>query len=281
MRVIEVLDGVTGYWQLLSKVLSHGEKRSPRGRETLDVGPVTVVTHDTSAPLPLGCGRNVSKKIAAVEALQLIGGFSSPELTVAASRNFQQFREPDTGHFHGAYGVRIKRQLYEVVRKLHHDRDTRQAVVTLWDPWLDNQPGKRDYPCTVTLGFAIARDALDIYVTMRSQDCWLGTPYDWFQFSQAQRTVARALDVEPGRYYHTTWSTHIYVENVADAEFVIDQGPPPHDDREYQPQGFGREGSRSIVDAMGRAHAIGLTGRVTDPTGSERWYVDVVASLVG
>ena len=68
MRVIEVANGVSGYWQLLAKVLERGEKRVPRGLPTLDLGPTTVVMHDTDHPLPLQTGRNLSRKIAAVVA---------------------------------------------------------------------------------------------------------------------------------------------------------------------------------------------------------------------
>lgn len=279
MRVIEVHNGVSGYWQLLAKVLEHGQPRAPRGLKTLDLGPVTIVMYDVTQSLPLGVGRNLSKKIAAVEALQLVGAFSSPELTIAASENFKRFVEPN-GQFHGAYGRRIGNQLTQCVNKLRVDPDTRQAVISLWDPWLDNQPGKRDYPCTLTLAFALVNGALDLTVTMRSQDVFWGTPYDWWQFSQAQQTAARALEVDAGIYRHITLSTHIYEEFVDAARVVIDTTPPAPTDREWQPRGFGRDGD-AMSTAIGRAHHIGATGLPpSEPiTDSERWYLDVLGEL--
>jgi thymidylate synthase len=278
---IEIHNGVSGYWRVLDHVLRHGQERSPRGKKTLDAGHVTVVTHDTSAPLPLGVGRNLSVKIAAAEAVQLIGAFSHPELLVRAAKNFENFLELDTGRFHGAYGERINDQLCQVVGKLRRDPDTRQAVITLWEPWRDNLPDKRDYPCTVALTFAIVRGALELSVFMRSQDIWWGTPYDWFQFSQLQRATALTLDVPPGRYFHTTVSTHIYSEFIPDAEIVAKAIPPLSTDREYQPDVIGLPGL-TIDEIRGRAIHLGsYRGDLPYMTDSERWYQSVIASILG
>jgi thymidylate synthase len=276
--VIEVGDGVTGYWQLLAKVLEHSEKRVPRGLPTLDLGPTTVVMHDTDHPLPLQTGRNLSRKIAAVEALQLVGAFSDYDLTVGASANFANFAEPGTERFHGAYGRRIGEQLEAVVRKLTTDRDTRQAVISLWDPFLDNQPGKKDYPCTLAFGFEIQHNTLLMRTVMRSQDVMWGTPYDWAQFTALQRTVANLLDIECGWYTHTTWSTHIYEQFVPDAQRVIDTVPPRKEDREWQPLGFGFPGL-TPRDLRNRVQLIARGGVPTDVTKSEEWYVEQVAAI--
>lgn len=274
MRVIEIENGISGYKSLVDLVLHHGKKRNPRGIATFDAGPVTVIMRKTNHSLPLHTGRNVNRKIGAAEAVQLIGGFSFPNLLFWASPNFKRFVEPD-GRFWGAYGNRINGQLDHIITKLKLDVDTRQAVVTLWDPYRDNQSGKKDYPCTVMLHFAIIDAVLEMTVTMRSQDVWLGTPYDWFQFTQLQHTVARMLHVHPGTYRHITLSTHLYESNLKDmAHFGAAVDP---NEWEWQPEGIGRPGdSPSVV--RGRARAL-VDNRITDPTESERWYVDQFAEF--
>src|SRR5688572_11061235 len=125
-------------------VVRYGDVRSPRGLPTYDLGPTTVVMYRSATALPIGVCRNLSRQIAAAEAVQLVGARSMPDLIIAASKTFTQFQE-DTGVFHGAYGVRIGDQLIHAVNKIKSDRDTRQAGIILWDPWRDNQPGKKDY----------------------------------------------------------------------------------------------------------------------------------------
>lgn len=278
MQVIEISRGVPGYPALLSHVLRHGLPREPRGVPTLDAGPTTVVMHDVSQSLPLGTGRNLSRSVAAAEALQLIGGFSAPELLPPA---FDPYREPD-GTFWGAYGNRIGDQVLDQVEKLRRDPETRQSVLTLWSPTLDNQPGKRDYPCTVALMYWLDDDALCAMTVMRSQDVWLGTPYDWFQFTQLQQTLARQLDVPPGVYRHVTTSTHLYLRDVDAARKLVSEwyapGGPADEERAVQPSGLGRPGD-SFAEVQRRADRIrrygwGTWGLPPDITDSERWYAE-------
>lgn len=217
-----------GYVSLVEHVVRTGRQTAPRGQPTLEVNDVTFTVSDLSDTLPIGVGRDLNTVVAALEALQLIGEISTPSLLVAASSQFANYREDD-GQFWGAYGLRVGTQVSSVVDKLVSDAQTRQAVVTLWNPAMDNVPGKRDYPCTVALGFRLVDDRLDMSVLMRSNDVWLGVAYDVFVFTQLQWTLARWLEVEPGTYTHTAWSLHIYerdVPKVARLRRRTDEGPP-------------------------------------------------------
>lgn len=284
MHVIEIESGRSGYVDVVQYVVKHGRRRNARGLPTLDAGPTTIVIHDPRWALPIGCGRNLSVRLAAVEALQLIGGFSDPELTRWAAPRFAEFAESD-GHYHGAYGRRIGYQLPAELGKLRRDHDTRQAIITLWDPWLDNLPNRKDYPCTLALRLSLDNDdRLDLNVLMRSNDGWLGTPTDWFQFSQLQLTAARVLDVEPGKYQHTAWSLHIY---ESDLEKIDSLHRPITGEWTLQDKpvlGVGRPGD-SIDTVMRRARFLtqrnGLDSLVVSDspglTESEEWYRDRLA----
>lgn len=278
MRVFNLKSGVSGYSEFVKSVMLRGEERSPRGIATRDIGPATVVLWDVTESLPLGTGRNINRKIAAAEAIQLIGAFSEPELLFSASANFKKYAEPD-GTFYGAYGSRIGTQASSVVHKLKSDSNSRQAVVTLWDPHLDNHEGKNDYPCTIALNFALVHDRLNMNVVMRSQDVWLGAPFDWFQFTQLMQTIADLLHVECGKYSHTSWSTHLYERNVDDVHQLTDVPPKAH--REWQPRGLGGS-CMSMTDVYDRARLL-IAPTVSDHnhlSGSELWYREQLIGLI-
>ena len=271
--ILEIETGRTGYVDTVQHVIKHGRRRSPRGLATLDAGHTTIVIHDPRFSLPTGCGRNVSERVAAVEAVQLIGGFSDTRLTRWAAPGYIRYAE-DNGEYHGAYGRRIGTQLGSAIRKIKRDHETRQAVINLWDSWLDNTPGKRDYPCTIALRLSMEDDKLDLDVVMRSNDVWLGTPYDWFQFSQLQLTAARLLDVEAGLYRHTVWSLHIYETDLE----RVDELTRPRDTVEPV-SGLGRSGD-TVITVMRRAQTL-IRPDLHLPdagnpelTDSERWYRD-------
>lgn len=264
--VIEIY-GMYEYPNVVRHVVNEGKARAPRNEPTLDAGHVTVVLHDPTQGLAVGCGRGLSPRVAAAEAVQLIGGFHDPDLMVWASPNFEAFQDEPGQPFHGAYGNRIGNQLAAVRRKLDADPHTRQAVINLWDPTVDNDPGHRDYPCTIALGFSITEAGfLDMNVLMRSNDVWLGFPYDVFQFTQLQltlwRVLKKTLDVKLGQYTHTAWSLHFYERDYAHLHKL--RIPYP-EHRTFQPQGFTHGAPEGLV------YGAILYDEATE---SEKWYHD-------
>lgn len=268
--VIEGRYGVEVYPKLVSMVRNYGRVRPSRNGDTYDLGHVITHLESPVGALPLGTGRNLNRHIAAAEACQLIGAFSDPPLMIKASPNFIRYMEPEMGTFHGAYGKRIGHQVPDVLHKFSMDPHTRQAVITLWDPLIDNTPGKRDYPCTVALHFDLIDNHLNMNVIMRSNDVWLGVPYDWFQFTQLQLTMCNVMGVNAGTYTHQSLSTHLYasdLENTNDLHVPTSAGFG----ESQHILGFGVWGEDAIFKVMQRAKQVTRVP-LEKPTPSEFWY---------
>jgi thymidylate synthase len=215
--IIEIENGTNGYVDLVRHVLTHGEEVAPRGMKTREIEDAVIFIDDVYNTLPLKVGRGSVPGIGAVEACQLLAGESYNDLIVAVGPQFRNYAESD-GIFHGAYGPRTREQYPLAIDKLRNDSDTRQAVITLWNPNLDNQPNKRDYPCTILHQFRIRNNKLNMSVYMRSNDVWLGAAYDFFQFTRVQIAMASVLGIEPGKYAHHVGSLHIYEQHYDSAE---------------------------------------------------------------
>jgi thymidylate synthase len=177
----------------------------------------SLTLHDPFDSLPVGTGRGVVKQLAATETLQLVGGFHDPKVLVAAAPHFAAYLGPD-GQQRAPYGPRLYRQIPVAVERLRQDPDSRQAQVTVWDPALDNEHGLHDYPCTTSLQWLVRDGQLHMQVHMRSNDFWLGLPYDAFMFTQLQLTIASVLGLEPGAYRHSAASLHIYEKHFDKAD---------------------------------------------------------------
>jgi thymidylate synthase len=236
--------------------------------DTYDLGHTTVVLRSPYTALPIGMGRKLNTAIAAAEAAQLIGAHVDHTLLPRIAPQFKQYLET-SGRFHGAYGDRIGDQVQHAIRKLKNDTDTRQAVITLWNPALDNAAA-HDIPCTVALNFAIVNDRLELRTQMRSNDVWLGFPYDIFQFTQLQITVARALGCVPGAYTHSTWSLHLYTKDLASVDALT--GAIRTD--LYQPKGFGTIGESWRTIKLGTRSVLRGYKPERPLTESEKWYLD-------
>lgn len=232
------------YRTVLDTILANASMNEPRGQRVHDAGyTVLEVAQPLYPQLPVETGRGVSLDIAAIEAIQLVAGVDKSDLVLKIAPQFREYAnvrgtgddgDPMRQYFHGNYGGRMRvffdclcgRDVWHgswlecAVHKVKNDRDTRQAVINIWDNRLDNGvAGANDYPCTVAIGLRVFRGRLDMHVTMRSNDAWKGLPYDVFQFNQAHLTAASMLQTPPGRYYHNAWSMHVYepdVEKVAD-----------------------------------------------------------------
>jgi thymidylate synthase len=215
--IIDIPDAVNGYVDLVQHVLKYGKEVAPRGMKTREIEDAIIRIDDVYNTLPLGVGRGTVPGIGAVEACQLLAGISTPKLVVAIGPQFKNYSE-DNGLFHGAYGLRTVDQYGPVVERLKNDPDSRQAVVTIWDPKLDLLPNKKDYPCTILHQFRIRDNKLNMSVYMRSNDVWLGAAYDFFQFTRVQIAMASVLGIKPGKYTHHVGSLHIYEQHYDMAE---------------------------------------------------------------
>lgn len=111
-----------------------------------------------------------------------------------------------------AYGYRIFHQfgfdqLQYCIDKLKKNPYDRQAVIHIKDA--SNKPTK-DTPCTCLIQFTCFQGRLNAHVYMRSNDIWLGLPYDVVFFTTLQQIVAKEVGIPVGRYYHTVGDLHIY-----------------------------------------------------------------------
>lgn len=137
----------------------------------------------------------------------------------------------DDGVIFGGYGPRLfnwngLNQLANVIKILREKRDSRQAVIQLFERH-DIVEKHSDVPCTCTLQFMIRRGKLQMFTNMRSNDVFLGLPHDFFCFTMLQEIVARSLSVELGTYKHAVGSLHLYKPTIETTQRFIDEGWQP------------------------------------------------------
>jgi thymidylate synthase len=205
-----------------------GTKVSPRGMATMEVlGAHLHLTNPRRRLVNLPPTRVINPAFAVAETLWILSGSDDPWI-FRYNRNLTRYT--DDGRLQGAYGPRMRRwrgridQLDQVRAILTRDQDSRQAVVQLFDPERDTR-GHRDVPCTLSYRFFIRDGRLHMHTTMRSQDLWLGFPYDIFATTILQELLAGWLRVEVGEYHHFVDSLHLY-DNHITAAADIPLNPP-------------------------------------------------------
>jgi len=174
--------------------------------------------------------RDLCKSYASAELLWYMSGERDIKRIKEYAPSYQNFAEHDIAH--GAYGWRMANplacpkvnQIGYVLDILRKHPNSRQAVISLW--WPTDLPHAfkldvKDMPCTLTLQFIARHGKLHMIVNMRSNDIWLGFPYDVFCFTTLQKLMARSLDLEFGTYTHNVGSMHIYDKHFDKAKLAL------------------------------------------------------------
>jgi hypothetical protein len=130
--------------------------------------------------------------------------------------DFEDRYAEENGLIHDAYGNRWINhfdfnQLDTVYETLSHDSSSRQAVISMWDPKVDNGSTKTR-PCNTQIYFRItSEDKLDMMVTCRSNDViWGAYGANAAHFSELHMYMAARLKIAIGRYDQVSFNFHAY-----------------------------------------------------------------------
>lgn len=220
--------------------------------------------------------RKLDVKYAAAEFLWYMNRDSPLDMISHYAPQYVKFAE-STGQVWGAYGRRFVDLLSTLVTELG-DRNTRRAVVPLYQPKdLISAGHVKDTPCTLTWNFLFnERDELCLIANMRSNDMWLGFPYDVFVNTCVQRFVADLLGVNTGWYQHQVANMHLYARNLAAADEALMRMPEIGEPfRDRSPCGMEDIELAIGMEAMYRTHNSTYTNQLP-----KSWLGDLTAVLI-
>lgn len=215
------------------------------------------------------------------ELLWILAGSNRLDFIQHYIPSYDKFSD-DKKTIYGAYGPRLfgaspNDQVQRVVQLLKEKRNSRQAVLQLFDR-SDTLEPHLDIPCTCTLQFLVRDDRLHMLTSMRSNDAWLGLPHDVFTFTMLQELIARSLGIELGEYKHVVGSLHIYDEDHHKAVRFLKEGWQLRRPMPPMPQGDPWTSVKSLVAFEKKVR----TGRGTVPNPDEAmqpYWADIATLL--
>lgn len=222
----------------LQQVMEQGITISPRGMETKELlmHSFRVVHPERRAVISNARGGNPFAQVA--ETLWVLAGrndLSWLEEYIPQCRKWSD----DGETWRAGYGPRLRRwpqvygdvrhdeynyidQIRQVYDKLRQDPDTRQAVITLWDPAEDWVEDSLDYPCNSWLHFIIRDNRLHLNVAIRSNDAVYGFSHaDFFTWSVLQQAMASWLGISIGTMTWNATSFHVYQKHYDKAREIV------------------------------------------------------------
>jgi thymidylate synthase len=124
------------------------------------------------------------------------------------------------GEISTAYGYRWRKafgvdQIFNIITRLKIDPSSRQQLLLSWDPRVDNVIPAANIPCPFVYVFNIIDNKLNCHLTLRSNDVWLGLPYDLYTATLLVNALANSLDVEAGNIFYSIAHMHLYENQMS------------------------------------------------------------------
>lgn len=221
VRVNTADEAFIRWYEMLSEQnKSEGSRRGNVAGEVINA--VTVIEDPTRCIMKNNI-RNMPIRYAVGELLWYLSGNKNINNTISKYTNVWENFSDDGITVNSNYGYCIKEKFgfdqYKYVKEvLSKDKNSRQAVIHIKEPRNTIESPTNDLNCTICLQFFIRNEKLYMTTYMRSNDIWLGFPYDVFNFSALQVLLSMELEVELGTYTHISGSLHLYRKNLVTIE---------------------------------------------------------------
>jgi len=125
------------------------------------------------------------------------------------------------------YGPRLRKwhdkvdQIFEVYKLLLTDRNSRRAVISLFDPSLDYSDSK-DIPCNNWINCFLRNDKLSMNIAVRSNDLFWGfSGIDFFEWSFLFEILAFWLKAKSEKMTYLIGSLHFYERHFETSKKII------------------------------------------------------------
>lgn len=206
------------YSEVCRYVIEKGKPSAPRGLQTYEIMGAMLRINNPRTRLLQNNIRNLSIPFAIAEWLWCMKGSNQLDMIQYYAPSYYKYSDDGTS-LHGAYGPRLITELSKIISLLQNDPDSRRALIPIYSS-RDVGLSSKDIPCTSNIQFFIREGSLDMFVHMRSNDIYLGLPYDVFNFTMLQEYMANKLNLRLGKYTHVVNSFHVYEAQISKVQKI-------------------------------------------------------------
>lgn len=216
------------YKKALKDLMINGHYVKPRGIPAKEILGYRFELDDPTDNVITLKGFETNVAYAAEELKWYLSGSNRIDFSPRIKRVWKQYSDDGTTA-NSAYGFYLFKQhpLSQwkwCLDKLRHDRDSRQAVININQPYHKYGRFKgatADFPCTMYVQLLI-RDGKLVWITnIRSNDIYLGFRNDVYCFTELQKIAAQHLDCGVGQYLHFAGSLHLYAAQFEKVRILL------------------------------------------------------------
>ena len=210
------------YLNLLTHVRDHGVFRMDRtGTGTRSIFGYQM-RFDLADGFPLVTSKRVYFKGLAVELLWFLKGDTNVKYLNDNNVKIWDAWADEDGNLGPVYGKQWVRwqgangetfnQIARVIDSIKNDPGSRRHIVNAWNVGEVDQMALP--PCHMFYQFYVAEGKLSCQLYVRSNDLFLGAPFNIAEYALLIHMVAQQCDLEPGDLVYTIGDAHIYVNHL-------------------------------------------------------------------
>jgi len=215
------------YKELVKNVLDNGiETLNERSGFYCKAIPGAHLNININKGFPLLSLRKIFIKTFIAEQVWFLMGENDPKWLNKYTKIWNDFIEEDGKVT--SYGYRWRKhfkrdQINELIKHLKDKPGSRQGVVIAWDPVEDGLTAKlkKNVPCLIAFTINIIDNKVCLHNILRSQDVFLGMPYDIAGFAFLQHVIAQELGLPVGVYSHSISNAHLYSDQYTAASDLL------------------------------------------------------------
>lgn len=221
------------YLDLCKKILAEGVKKSDR----TGTGTISIFGHqmrfDLQKGFPLLTTKKVHLKSIIYELLWLLRGDTNIKFLKDNGVTIWDEWADENGELGSVYGKQWRRwetvdgkkidQISNLIDQIKNNPNSRRLIVSAWNV------GEVDKmalpPCHCFFQFYVANGKLSCQLYIRSNDVFLGMPFNIASYALLTMMVAQVCGLEPGELVYTNGDVHIYLNHIDQINLQLTREP--------------------------------------------------------
>lgn len=204
------------YLSIANKILSEGEMRDNRtGIRAISLPHVCITIDLEEDGFPILASKFVGFKTA-IKELLWIWQMQSNDVRKLQDMNVHIWDEwmQEDGTIGKAYGYQLAKykQVDNLIKTIKEDPTSRRMITTLWN--IEDLPEMALQPCAFQTLWNINKGKLNCMLTIRSNDWFLGNPFNVAQYAALVHMIAQVTNYKPGRLTVCINDAHIYENHI-------------------------------------------------------------------
>jgi thymidylate synthase len=228
------------YLELLQDVLDNGVEKDDRtGTGTLSVFG-RQLRFDLNAGFPLVTTKKIHFKSVVHELLWFLRGESNIQYLKDNNVKIWDPWADDNGELGRVYGVQWRKwaqysyvkdkyylkeidQIKNVIEGIKKDPYSRRHIVSAWNVAELDQMALA--PCHLLFQFYVVNDKLSCMLTMRSNDLFIGSPFNIASYALLTMMIAQLTNLNIGELIISLGDVHVYKNHIEQAKLQLTRAP--------------------------------------------------------